>query len=1530
MRKIESKWLALLIIVVGVVAAGLLPSLARSALGVSLPYVPESLLAAAFGYLALWLLSQVMDPQAISGPVRKILPKDFLSDLERLYAYEAEAQSVADTLDFYRIPNDLDGVRLAVLTDEMKGLDRAEDPVDFYADRMVAWISGRYKKRLEKILKAVFDREVARDALDDELAAVIAKLHRARVESRPPSLWVELLDPFLKLQVLAAVLVESGQLPPEYREAAYAGIVAAKAGETRQSFELKAFVTGLEEEVRQCLSIVESMESASRLLTVEASDLGARGRRDLAGRILKECATPRRVAACAREIAARHAPGRPGVARVFELLYHERQGTVTPDLWPEDGEVRTALARELTDSPHLPTAGLDARDLEALLKELPVFDFDELRRQLTEQQKVLMLLGRMAAILKPMLEAIDPARPPEFLEPTARTRLAGEIRLRHSPNDRRERCARVLAETFEGEGWAERLGAGNVDQWTKVLSILSHEREGAVPADLWPSADAVPTLAALLVRGGRFPPAWSDLVDLEVVEKRLGHLQTFDLDRFRADLEGRLYKSRTVVQQLASALGSYDPGFLEPELRRELIRAFLKTEPAQPAEPFQFCAEEIARRWPRHAAFEGLELDSLPETLLWLSRERFGAPAGGAWPPAEPVLHNLARIVPRSDRIPAELKSLIDLETLEARLLGLTSFKLEDLIAVLQKDLADGRATVDHVAAAAEHYGVARLDEARRDALSRELLSAAHRRDYQPTRLCARRIAAWMFEDCEQLGGQLDQRHTAKDPAMVDTLERFAVGSLGERQRERLTTLVKSSRNKSEKIEELVKVARESFEGLDRESLSDALELLFHERADAVPADLWRPPPDALAALARLLKRSRQPSTEHVTAGEIELLLGALAQLDLAQLTTELEAFDRLRRSAESYRAFLGRHGLAETAAPIPGAFLIEAVRSRSGGRLPDGPETFDRLEAATFEVLQRTGVDAIRGWDAARAAAAADHPPAMTEVELRGHGLLSLILFLSREEALSGSVRREACVALAAGDEAVPAASLTGSPPGVEIAWAYLEEKREFRRGNRPADTPFLRLDAFIPGWRSRIEQQPSGSHSFRRELDELRYALRAGSWLNSKEELVKRALFEFVPEAERRAELAAADAGAARPRRLLKHIPGSKRTLQQLFSRLELGTVARFVDGFVETKTIMPYVLTVRAEAGPLQRLLDFLITKDPDKRARLAAIGVELKAGDKWKYNFKRYTLYTRIGLVPPGMGFDQFCELFKRDFKRIVDRQDELLKPAKDKGAFKYRVEEYEILIHAFNPAAHNPFDFGEPAGTRPAMQRIKQLFAEQLTREELYSVLHYEGKFETDTRVSLADVIIQAAVSEILAPRSDGAARGGMLETVGEHIRKDFLVSLGGAIDGPSLRRRLRGDPGLRAEAARALSAAISRHAPSLALTADDLAEAYLELVEQADAIEAAFLGELRVAVDDERKLALFLEPGTDLFDRAAEVLAGVIRRRIPVLAGQASPLARVILEQVAETHLSLVQLEQQIGRVVLASSGDVGPPAPVH
>ena len=235
--------------------------------------------------------------------------------------------------------------------------------------------------------------------------------------------------------------------------------------------------------------------------------------------------------------------------------------------------------------------------------------------------------------------------------------------------------------------------------------------------------------------------------------------------------------------------------------------------------------------------------------------------------------------------------------------------------------------------------------------------------------------------------------------------------------------------------------------------------------------------------------------------------------------------------------------------------------------------------------------------------------------------------------------------------------------------------------------------------------------------------------------------------------------------------------------------------------------------------------------ENKTFLEQLGVEFLGPDeKPNYNFRHYTPYARIGIVPANKSFSDFCKLFKKDFNKLVEYHNDYLWSEDTK-----KIHRYEILIHAFNPAVDNPFDFGVPAGRRPALQRIKMLFAEVLDNVEMYALIEYEGRFERDVHVKLMDVIMKSTIADMTGTWKDiSEVDRHALDDADHSIKVDFLGTLGIASEQErALAPYLEPGTDKRKQAVEALQQAIMKCVPEFKEKEQfcaDLACAYLDEV----------------------------------------------------------------------------------------------------
>jgi hypothetical protein len=437
----------------------------------------------------------------------------------------------------------------------------------------------------------------------------------------------------------------------------------------------------------------------------------------------------------------------------------------------------------------------------------------------------------------------------------------------------------------------------------------------------------------------------------------------------------------------------------------------------------------------------------------------------------------------------------------------------------------------------------------------------------------------------------------------------------------------------------------------------EVLELLHHERNATVPLwQLWPPRPEVrgrvLPALALVLARS-QIVQRHLGPGlelegpELEGVLEALPSFELEAFLTDLQVDRDGWRTGQAFWAFLGRNFAGLGAPPT----VREMLQGGQGGRR-DGVPVLDGLARR-----------ALREWRTARAGTLD-----LTAAEREAVTVLAEILFFVRS-GLSPLRQGLAphCTRLAALDE------------GVALAWIYLVAKQEFRDELWGERERYLRLDLFLERRPEILERRPEKPD----ELAVLKEALEAGDWLISHQELLGRlAAREAATEEVAEEALGAAQptvpaetaeragTGEARDAALPVRPAAARRPEPSAADRVELLT---------EAQGVRAYLITLGRSAGPVPRILDELAKAKPDR------------------YDFEQYTPFSRIGVVPQGVAFIDFCKALRADLERRLG-------PPSENGDRS----SYEVLVHAFQPAESNPFVIGE--GEKPAMQTVGEILA----------------------------------------------------------------------------------------------------------------------------------------------------------------------------------------------------------------------------
>ncbi len=103
--------------------------------------------------------------------------------------------------------------------------------------------------------------------------------------------------------------------------------------------------------------------------------------------------------------------------------------------------------------------------------------------------------------------------------------------------------------------------------------------------------------------------------------------------------------------------------------------------------------------------------------------------------------------------------------------------------------------------------------------------------------------------------------------------------------------------------------------------------------------------------------------------------------------------------------------------------------------------------------------------------------------------------------------------------------------------------------------------------------------------------------------------------------------------------------------------------LDGRVEPPDgagLEAYLVTFDEYSGPVADLIDCLA--EPVTADQATFLHMELDVLDPTTYCFGKYTRYTRLGIVPPGMAFEQWQELFHEDLQKVFERRREVLAAA----------------------------------------------------------------------------------------------------------------------------------------------------------------------------------------------------------------------------------------------------------------------------
>lgn len=578
------------------------------------------------------------------------------------------------------------------------------------------------------------------------------------------------------------------------------------------------------------------------------------------------------------------------------------------------------------------------------------------------------------------------------------------------------------------------------------------------------------------------------------------------------------------------------------------------------------------------------------------------------------------------------------------------------------------------------------------------------------------------------------------------------------------------------------------------------LDLLYQERLGQCDSIVWQQfrqddeDDQALHFLAGALAASEtlHDPEETWSADDLAAVLREMPRFSRDLLRDRLHELADLAGKAAAYLGFLKENGVA-LRDDRPAVDELKKILAQAQAWRFGKPET--RRDAA---LLIRVGRTAIGEALARKAETAQAEPPRSDELRedaqdplLRRYALLAAILYLTRISPRDPA-RERLCLDLAAEPQ----------DEGVRLAWAYLELKQDFRSEQRLPGRPFLSFADLVEGWRSQLDRAAQEPY-LRDEIGELRVILQEGSWVNRLSDLLDRAQSDRLKQLLPPSPTVLKKDDAARQvvkRYRLDHRP---ELLGNLVRQADLETLARNLEA-----GLIPYLITFRADRGPLSRLIDCLTI--PKKLG---------KAGVATKYDFRRYTENARIGLVPEGLSFEQFRERFQEDFSKVVAARRNLIN-----YDWEIDLEGIEVMLHRFSAVSRCAFE--SELSRRVALSNLKDLLAENLPPEKLVALV------QSSTTVSLKDYVLSASIPDVVGDEASlSGVEAQLLANQDGQIKNELLAELH-AKDIQQLARRLSRQNIDHAEAAETLAKLLERYVPQFnAVRSSRIANVYLHGLE---------------------------------------------------------------------------------------------------
>lgn len=466
---------------------------------------------------------------------------------------------------------------------------------------------------------------------------------------------------------------------------------------------------------------------------------------------------------------------------------------------------------------------------------------------------------------------------------------------------------------------------------------------------------------------------------------------------------------------------------------------------------------------------------------------------------------------------------------------------------------------------------------------------------------------------------------------------------------------------------------------------------------------------ELIPSLAKVLEHSSHLQSKQFQvpflSSDIEQLLSPLETYTINAVKEEIEGLHLIQASVERYLQYLTINRIPHRLRCRKPADVLDHLKQKD---FPIDPAS---LNATILRVLTRIGKEAFRVAF-----------PDLSYNLRKSFRRISFILFFEDDEKMIDPLCRK----------------ISQNSDAVRIAFAYMEFREDLRIAFELDGQKFVSVNYLIENWARRVQERQRSlpARGLQIELQRVRQTLQDGKWVTSLPYMIK----EMLEELKRNTKF------VGEMHNIMTTRPFIHESLKRVFKTLSLGTVERYL----EARTIIAYLLTFQTERGTVAGLLDCI--RAPEKQGEIERLGIDLQVESAAKYNFKQYTNSARVGIVPKGWSFEQFCGEFQGDFKKIVKARKKLLpEPSRTKKPWTFAwslgdLKDMELIIHRFGLSGRNYYGFLSPVTKQHAIERIRELFAGILDRDDLNALIYYEKD-----AASITDAIMNGSIAELIDP-----------------------------------------------------------------------------------------------------------------------------------------------------------------------------------